>query len=93
MAYHLSIKMHTDLLLVIYSVYWPITGQLYCMTSFKDIKSFPYSHFPIFNAFFIGVFLSIKEKGFFCTEHPYILPIRMEILFINMILLSDDFFL
>ena len=28
-----SIKMYNGLLLVIYSVYWPIIGHLYCLTS------------------------------------------------------------
>ena len=33
-AYHWSIKMYTGLPLVIYSVYWPIIGHLYCIASF-----------------------------------------------------------
>ena len=34
LAYFWSIKMYTCLPLVIQSVYWPIIGHLYCMTSF-----------------------------------------------------------
>ena len=50
LAYHWSIKMYTSLPFVIQSVYRPIIGHLYCMTSFfsKQYKELIITNKPNF---------------------------------------------